>query len=728
MNTSERASPARRTAASQPARWPLVIAMLSVSGQAWSNEQTTTAPATTPAHHAATSRPKTLEAVKVEGDTGYGDISRRSNLGVLGNLDNMETPFSVISYSSDYIANQQAHTIGDIVANDPSVRVTNGYGNFSELFVIRGFPLNGDDISFDGLYGIIPRQMVVADAIGQLDLLRGASAFLYGVSPGGSGLGGSINIEPKWAGHAPLTRASFDFGTSAQFGGSVDLSRRFGRDQRWGVRVNAGTRGGDTAIDREHGHSSFESISVDYRGNRFRIKANISHQLQRIDEGRNVVYLAGTGVPRAPKAKYNYGQPWSYSSMEDTYGMIRAEYDILSNLTAYVAGGADHSNENGEYASPRVNAQGVGTASRMGVPYNNDSQTGEVGINGLFQTGPVSQRFNASASILNQKKTASYTFSGSYAIDLNHYAAVDYPASTLDAGDPVVTGRTKLHSVALSDTLGFFHDQVLLTLGIRHQSMEVLGYAYKTGARTAHYQQNANSPVAGLLYKISPHVSIYANSIQGLSQGPQAPVGTLNVGAVFPPYKSKQIEAGLKYDHDSFGSTLSVFQIKEPSGLTNPDTLLYSLNGLQRNRGVEWSAFGEPVKGLKVIGGATYTDARLSRTAGGTYDGHIAIGVPRWQYNLGANWAIPATDGLSLGVDLIRTGGEYADQANTLSIPAWTRVDVHASYATRFAGKATTFRMAVMNIGSNDYWASAFGGYLTQGAPREVRLSATMDF
>ncbi|MHC1479589.1 TonB-dependent receptor [Frateuria aurantia] len=709
---------------------PLTLGLLLAAGQvaATTDEAPGHPLEQAPASNKTKPHPKTLQAVQVQGNTGYGDISRRSNLGVLGNVDNMDTPFSVISYTSDYIANQQAHTIGEVLANDPAVRVTDGYGNFSELFIMRGFPLTGDDISFDGLYGIIPRQMVDADAIGQIDVLRGASAFLYGVSPGGSGLGGSINVEPKWATDAPLTRASFDFGTSAQFGGTVDLSRRFGKDQRWGVRVNAGARGGDTAIDREHAHSNFESISVDYRGDRFRVKANLSHQLQRVDEGRNVVYVGGDSVPRAPSATSNYGQPWSYSSMEDTYGMIRAEYDFLPNLTGYIAAGADHSNENGEYASPSVNGQGIGTANRMGVPYNNDAQTGEVGLNGLFQTGPISQRFNVSASILNQKKSTSYTYSGPYAVDLYHYVPVAYPSSELDMGDPVVTGRTKLHSVALSDTLGFFNDQVLLTLGIRHQSMEVLGYAYGTGIQDSHYQQSANSPVAGLLYKISPHFSLYANSIQGLSQGPQAPSGTINVGQVFPPFKSKQLEAGLKYEHDNFGSTLSLFQIKEPSGITDPTTRFYSVNGQQRNRGVEWSAFGNPIQSLKILGGATFTDARLTQTADGTYNGNIAVGTPRWQYNIGADWSVPDTDGLGLGVNLIRTGGQYVDQANTLRIPAWTRVDLHASYATHFAGKATTFRLAVLNLANKAYWASSYGGYLTEGAPREVRLSATMDF
>ena len=675
---------------------------------------------------------KNMDTVHVEGTSlptfGGGEISRRGNLGVLGEQDLMDTPFAMTSYTEDYIASHQAYTIADIVANDPAVRVGDGFGNFAETFVLRGFQLSGDDITFGGLYGIIPRQMVSADAIGRLDVLRGASAFLYGVSPGGSGIGGSINVEPKWALDTPLTRATVDYGSDSQFGGHFDFSRRFGADNEYGIRVNVGGRDGDTSIDRESRDANDQSIAFDYRGDKFRLKADLSHQLQRIDEGRSVVYLSGDGIPKPPPASANYAQPWSYSSLEDTYGLVRAEYDFTPNLTGYAAVGADHSNENGEYLSPTVDQNGNGSAYRLGVPYQNDAQSGEAGLNAHFTTGAVSHKINLGVSALNQKKTVSYTFSSSFPTNLYNYVAVPYPATTFSGGDPVVTGRTRLHSLALSDTLGFADDQVLLTLGARRQTLQTLGYAYTTGVQSADYRKTATSPVIGLVVKLNPSISLFANSIQGLSQGPEAPIGAANFGQVFAPYRSRQLETGIKYDQGSFGSTFSLFQIKQPSGVTDGTTRVFSIAGEQRNRGAEWSVYGEPVNGLKLIGGASYIDAKLTNTQGGLSDGNTAVGVPKWQYNAGLDWAVPGLNGLGLNLGVTRTGGEYADLANTLRTAPWTRVDAGASYATQIDGRQVTFRAAVLNLGNSNYWASALGGYLTEGASRTIKVSASIDF
>jgi len=306
--------------------------------------------------------------------------------------------------------------------------------------------------------------------------------------------------------------------------------------------------------------------------------------------------------------------------------------------------------------------------------------------------------------------------------------AMPYPPTTFSGGDPVVTGRTKLHSLALSDTLGFADDQVLLTLGARRQTLQTLGYAYTTGVQTADYRKIATSPVLGLVVKLNPNFSLFANSIQGLSQGPEAPIGSANVGQVFAPYKSKQLETGIKYDQGTFGSTFSLFQIKQPSGITDGVTRVFSIAGEQRNRGAEWSIYGEPVSGLKLIGGASYIDAKLTQTAGGLDNGNTAVGVPKWQYNAGVDWAVPGTTGLGLNLGVTRTGGEYVDLANTLRIPAWTRVDAGASYVTAIDGRQVTFRAAVLNIGNSNYWASALGGYLTEGASRTIKLSASVDF
>src|SRR3546814_15456538 len=79
-------------------------------------------------------------------------------------------------------------------------------------------------------------------------------------------------------------------------------------------------------------------------------------------------------------------------------------------------------------------------------------------------------------------------------------------------------------------------------------------------------------------------------------------------------------------------------------------------NGLQRNKGIEFSLDGEPVKGLRVIAGLSITDAKQSRTQGGATDGLDAIGVPAYTANVNVEWALGLLPGVTLPGTLMQTG------------------------------------------------------------------------
>src|SRR5690606_20268739 len=96
-----------------------------------------------------------------------------------------------------------------------------------------------------------PRQLIAPELFESVQVLNGASAFLNGAAPGGSSLGGSVNLLLKRAGDEPLTRATLGFTADAHLGGSFDVARRFGADGQWGLRINGAYRDGEVAIDRE---------------------------------------------------------------------------------------------------------------------------------------------------------------------------------------------------------------------------------------------------------------------------------------------------------------------------------------------------------------------------------------------------------------------------------------------------------------------------------------------
>ena len=128
-----------------------------------------------------------------------GQVNRAGSQGMLGDQDFMDSPFSVTSYTQQAIKNQQARTLGDVVAADPSVRTTNPASGRFEQFTIRGFSLFNSDVAYGGLYGILPTYAIDMEIAERVDILKGPSAVLSGIAPRGS-IGGGINIVVHYNG------------------------------------------------------------------------------------------------------------------------------------------------------------------------------------------------------------------------------------------------------------------------------------------------------------------------------------------------------------------------------------------------------------------------------------------------------------------------------------------------------------------------------------------------
>jgi iron complex outermembrane receptor protein len=234
--------------------------------------------------------------------------------------------------------------------------------------------------------------------------------------------------------------------------------------------------------------------------------------------------------------------------------------------------------------------------------------------------------------------------------------------------------------------------------------------------------------VIGLVVKPTDEISLYANRIESLAQGPTAPNTAINVGQVFPPFTSTQYEVGGKLDLGNFGGSLAFFETTKPSGVTDLNTNVFGVDGDQRNRGIELTLFGEPLDGVRLLGGVTLTDAELQKTAGGTNDGNKASGAPAYQANFGAEWDLPFLSRATVSARVLHTASQYLNVENTLKAPSWTRFDIGGRLTRTISEKDVTFLLNVENIANTAYWASAQGGYLTQGNPLAAKFSISMDF
>ena len=683
----------------------------------------------------------TLPETRVEGEMDLpselppsyagGQVAYGSRVGLLGNKDFMETPFSTVSYTEKYIADRQAQNITQVIAaTDPAVFSNGLTGTFSENYSIRGFASNISDVTIGGLYGVAPYYRISPEMYERIEVLKGPSALLNGMPPGGS-VGGAVNLVPKRAGNEPLTRFTGTYMSDAQFGGHLDVGRRFGEDQQFGVRFNGVYRDGDGAVNHQKLKAELTSLGLDWRGERARLSADLYESEDRVrGQNRGINLASGVAVPKPPKSDTLLNPDWAYVQTKDHGAIVRGEYDLTDDLMAYAAFGTSETRYvySGTMLATVFNEAGDFKTSMGQLKMELEKTSGEAGLKGNFQTVAIKHQWSINATHYGdtQKDYGRRQVPGADWIT-NIYNPVWGPAA--DKSFPYIAhSETRLTSYGVADTLSVLEDQVQLTLGVRRQQVLTDTFSVTTGARTGRYDEAATTPAAALLIKVTDNVSVYANYIEGLSKGATAPMTAANAGDVFAPYKSKQKEVGLKLDLGDFTHTLSLYEIKRPSSYTDPDTNVFSFGGEQRNRGIEWGFFGAPLNDVRLMGGVAHVDPKLTKTAGGINQGKTATGLPKLQGKLGVEWDTPVIDGLTLTANATSVSKQYINADNSQSIPGYTIFDVGTRYTTHLASRPITLRGSVTNVANKAYWGTPLLSSLGLGAPRTVELSASVDF
>ncbi|MBF5003328.1 TonB-dependent receptor [Diaphorobacter caeni] len=666
-----------------------------------------------------------------------GQMARGAHLGVLGKTDVMDAPFSVISFTGSVIHNSQSRSISEVIGGlDSSVREEYGDGTSLDTLMIRGFTVENDEMSLNGLPGILGQFRVSPEFVERAEVLKGPSALINGMSADGS-VGGAVNLISKRAGDVPLTSLTMGYASHSLFGFNADIARRFGVDNAFGIRVNAGARQGDMQRDYMTDRARNLSIGMDFNSERLRASLDLIRQTQRLYGAGGAVDFSAVGgpVPAAPDGRRNFAQPWYFQDAEDTALMGRVEWDVSKHLTVFGAIGQSRDASSALVADePFVDASGGFAYAGMPIRWRQRTISSQWGLKGQFDTGSVRHHWSLTASDLRRTSTADFHVAGlsggAGLSSIYDMVLIPPPGDAVEPAGPLAwSSRNALPGYAIADTLSFAEGRLRVTLGVRHQRVKsdsATGFAL-LGMSTAHYDESVNSPMATIVFKPSRQISLYANHVQGLSMGDTAPYGTSNQGVVFAPYRTRQFETGMKFDAGRFGGTLSVFQITKPYATIDPSTLTFGVFGKQRHRGVEVQLFGELAKGVRLIGGATFMNAEVRDPLNAAGQTLRPVGVARRQLALQGEWDVPAASGLTLTAHALHSGDVYADATNFAKVPGWTVYDLGARYVTRLGNTQLTLRAMVKNVTDERYWKQ--GRYAaTLGMPRTLALSSTFEF
>jgi iron complex outermembrane receptor protein len=591
-------------------------------------------------------------------------------------------------------------------------------------------------MTYNGLYGILPRQYLAAELIERVSVIRGTNAFLNGAPIGVSGsLGGAIDAIPKRAGKENITQVSLGMRANQHHYAAADLGMRSDTGH-FGIRFNGVHSEGDTALDKESRKLEMATLGMDYRGESLRISADLGHQDHLMDAAQPSITIAGNlDIPSAPDADSNIAQPWTFSDSHDLFGTLRAEYEFNDDITGWIAAGSRDSKEESSLSAFLTvnNAEGDFSANRFDVTHKDAVSTGELGLRVKTNTGNIQHRLTFSASAYQNHSRNAYIIFNPFTDNIYQPTELAPPTTTQfiggDPGNPLITNTTETNSIAIADELRLLDEKLLLTLGIRQQNFREYNYDYNTGDKLSSYDESRATPLAAGVYKLSQTYSLYMNYAEGLLKGDLAPqlsngMAVINAGEALKPYQIQQIEGGVKVDGSRLGASLGLFEIRKPlAGVNSENT--FTTTGHQSNTGLEASVYGQALHSLKILGGINLIDTDI-------HDKH-ALGTPELQANLDMEWDIPGISGLSLNGHLMYTGEQYANAENTQRVPSWYRFDLGLRYLKKLPNSTTlTLRANVENATGEDYWSSVGGfpnsNYLTLGAPRTFHLVASLSF
>ena len=663
-----------------------------------------------------------------------GMMARGARAGILGNKDFMDTPFITNAYTSNLIKNSQAQTVAEVAMNDPSVRFQYPSGTLIDNYYIRGFTYNTNNMSMNGLMGLAPYGTVATEMLERVEIQRGPNALVNGMNPGNE-VSGNINLVPKRAEYEPVKRFSVDYTSKGKVGGHIDLGERFGKDKEFGVRFNGVYRDGRAGVDDQKQKRELASISMDYTKGKSRTTLDAYYVKNKFSDAvPSVIQIRGE-VPKAPKA--TVGLKGLDGWLESKAVLLHTDYSFTKDISAYAGYGKSWNKYEGFIGGG--NFLQTNGSTGLGILYISndkvyvDKTAWEAGIRANFKTGGLKHEVVLGTNILNLKtgnNSANYLMQPNTSI---YHPSITGEIPSLNS-DTSLVQQVDLTSITLADTMKFANDKVQLIVGGRRQKVHQKRYN-TDGSLNTDYDKSRISPMYAIVAKPwNDKVSLYASYSEGLSAGNIVPDNPLyrNAGEVFKPYVTKQAEFGVKWDNKNFANTLSFYQIKKVNTfqeIHDDGTRTFHADGEQRNRGIEWMAFGKVSDNLRLIGGITYSNTKVTKAASNAANlGKAAYGIPKWAATLGLEWDAPWNKDLTFTTRMIYSGKQFANSDNSLELPSSTRFDLGARYKTKIGSKPVVFQAAVENLFNKDYWGGCRSdSVLYVGTGRTFKLMATFD-
>jgi iron complex outermembrane recepter protein len=677
--------------------------------------------------------------------TGRAADQTLSGLTSLGDAPLARTPISATVIGSEQIESVGAKRLADLTKFDASVSDAYNTAGYWDYATVRGFVLdNKFNYRREGL-PISAETFIALDNKESVEILKGTS----GIQAGTSAPGGLINYNVKRPTNTDLRTIKLEATSYGSLLGAVDLGGRAGENKEFGYRVNAAAEKIDHYTPAAKGNRQLLAVATDWRINKDSILEAEFEYSRRSQPSVPGMSLTGNTLPAVNNKLNINSQPWSHPVvLEGLTGTVKFEQAINPQWRWSAQAGSQNLKSQDRIAFPFgcTDANGVDYFADRYCPngdydlfdYRSDNETRKTTNAKLEVKGQIDTSFvkiNPTLGVLVNKvkdrfEMQAYNFSGTG--NLNSFAPLPADGSLTTENTNRDERSTELYfNSSLHWTADF-----TTWLGTRYTNLN-RSSVRTDGSRATDYSQNLSTNFVAASYQVAPAHMVYASFGQGV-ESEVAPGRSryANAGQALPALTSKQFEIGVKGELAQVRWSAAYFDITRPvfgdlGSCDTSATCTRQVDGTAKHSGLELTASTPAASAAQpwhVDGGVTLINAKRD---GGTIDpaqnGLRPTNVPDWVLRLNAAYKVTAVPGLQINAHISHEGKRAVLPDNSVNIPAWTRLDLGASYSTKIRNTPTTWSFGVDNVLNKSYYKESpyqFGhAYLFPGAPRTARLS-----
>lgn len=628
----------------------------------------------------------------------------------------------------DVLQSSNAQNTYDAVKDVPGVAQADAKaGGGADNLQIRGIHLTSETgYRLDGGLPMANNVAMPTEDKERVQVLKGAGALEYGIaSPAGI-----INYVLKRATKNPINELSFSGNGFGQAITSIDVGRKFGSIDQFGVRMNlAGGETGGYARDTG-GTRWLGAMTADWTTRKASLRVGYEQFGINIVENASILQnKAGTNgtitLPRIPDPSNLLSGTWDRSVGLGRNAQLQATIRPSDAFTILAEVGRSDT-----YRPHRI-------VSQIGA-YNIVTGKGTETSTLIQDQRYINSYANLAASFRSQHGdhltntlTVGYTNNDRYTNNpvnpqvtnkQNIYNPVMLPGPTFP------TGPLQYQPQLNKDYDYYFMNALVLaqrihiTGGLReiHYSADNVG-----GGTVNHTSTSFLAPAAGIVLDMTRNVSLYASYVKSLEQGGSAPINSKNAFAVLPAAPSTQREAGIRaFGSNGLSATLAYFYINRANATTDPITNIYALNGTNTFQGFE-GTFAVRIAPRLTLGlGGQLMHAVENSPNDKSIDGKIPENTPKRSGTIGLAYQPRFARGMQLSAGLQSLSARQINPQDQGTIPGVTLVNAGMTLNKRIGDKRVSFNLNCRNCTDKRYWSSAVNGALGIGVPRTISFSA----